>query len=94
VILIMAFSLVFLGVSTVVFSTATNWKDKSAKQTDEIAKLKKALSDANTKVALADGQLKTAQAEHAAQIKDKDQKIAALDTAVKDAEGEMTQARS
>ena len=32
VILIMAFSLVFLGVSTVVFSTATNWKKKSAKQ--------------------------------------------------------------
>ena len=32
VILIMAFSLVFLGISTVVFSTAPNWKDKSTKK--------------------------------------------------------------
>ena len=30
VILIMVLSLVFLGVSTVVFTTATNWKDETA----------------------------------------------------------------
>ena len=34
------------------------------------------------------------QEEHAAKLKEQDKKIAALDTAVKDAEGEMTQARS
>ncbi len=35
VILIMAFSLVFLGVSTVVFTTATNWKTVTEKQKKE-----------------------------------------------------------
>ena len=32
VILIMAFSFLFLGISTVVFSTAVNWKTETAKQ--------------------------------------------------------------
>jgi predicted nucleic acid-binding Zn-ribbon protein len=94
VILIMAFSLVFLGVSTVVFSTATNWKDKSTKQTEEIGKLKKSLSDAQTKVTAAEGQLKTAKEEHANQIKDKERLVATLETKTKDSDGEMTQARS
>jgi hypothetical protein len=94
VILIMAFSLVFLGVSTVVFSTAANWKAKSATQAEEIGKLKKALGDAQTKVTAADGQLKTAQAEHDNRIKEKDRRIADLETKTKDAEGQMTEARS
>jgi hypothetical protein len=94
VFLIMIFAIFFLGVSTVVFSTATNWKGKSEAQTQEITKLKTQLRDAQTKVTLAEGQLKTAKEEHATQIKDKDLKIAALDTATKDAEGEMTKARS
>jgi len=37
VILIMALSLVFLGVSTVVFTTATNWKDETAKQKKSVS---------------------------------------------------------
>jgi chromosome segregation ATPase len=94
VILIMAFSLVFLGVSTVVFSTATNWKGKSEKQNEEITKLKTQLRDAQTKVTLAEGQLKTAKEEHATQIKDKDLKIASLETMTKEAEVLMTMARS
>jgi predicted nucleic acid-binding Zn-ribbon protein len=94
VILIMAFSLVFLGVSTVVFSTAANWKDKSAAQAKEIGELKKSLGDAKAKQKIAEDQLKTAQQEHDARTKDQDRKIADLQTQTKDAEGEMTQARS
>jgi hypothetical protein len=94
VILIMAFSLVFLGVSTVVFTTATNWKDKSTKQAEETKKIQGQLRDAQAKVTAAEGQLKTATDEHKKQIAEKDTRIADLDKQTKDAEGEMTQARS
>lgn len=94
VILIMAFSLAFLGVSTVVFSTAKNWKEASGKQAEEIKKLQGQLRDAQTKVTDAEGKLKGAKEEHTKEIAARDTRIAALDTAIKDAEGEMTQARS
>ncbi len=94
VILIMAFSLVFLGVSTVVFTTAANWKEKSGKQATDITKLQGQLNDAKAKVAAAEGQLKTAKEDHDKQIKERENRIAELDKAIKDAEGEMTQARS
>jgi len=94
VILIMAFSLVFLGVSTVVFTTATNWKTKSAAQTKEIEEFKRKLADAQAKATAADAQLKAAQAEHAKQTTERENRYAELDKQVKDAETEMTQARS
>jgi predicted nucleic acid-binding Zn-ribbon protein len=94
VILIMAFSLVFLGISTVVFTTATNWKDKSAKQADEIKKVTGQLNDAKAKSTAAEGQLNTAKDEQKKQLDTRDLRIADLEKQVKDAEGEMTQARS
>ena len=94
VILIMACSLVFLGVSTVVFTTATNWKEKSTKQADEVKKVTGQLSDAKAKVAAAEGQLKAANDENKKQLDTRDARLADLEKQVKDAEGEMTQARS
>jgi hypothetical protein len=94
VILIMAFSLVFLGVSTVVFTTATNWKDKSTKQAEELKKVTGQLNDAKAKVAAAEGQLNAAKAEHSKQIADRDNQITDLDKKTKDAESEMTVART
>ena len=93
VILIMAFSLVFLGVSTVVFTTATNWKDKSTKQADETKKVTGQLNDAKAKATAADGQLKAAQDDQKKQLSERDARIVDLEKQVKDAEGEMTQAR-
>lgn len=93
VILIMAFSLLFLGVSTVVFTTATNWKDKSSKQADEIKKVSGQLNDAKAKAAAAEGELKKAQDEHGSQIKERETRLAALDKSIKEAQDEMTQAR-
>ena len=93
VILIMAFSLVFLGVSTVVFTTATNWKDKSTKQADEIKKVTGQLNDAKAKATSAEGELKKAQDEHGNQIKERENRLATLDKSVKEAQDEMTQAR-
>ena len=46
VIVIMAFSLLFLGISTVVFSTATNWKEETAKEQTKLSELQKKQSDA------------------------------------------------
>ena len=94
VILIMAFSLVFLGVSTVVFTTAANWKEKSGTQAKEISKLQGQLNDAKAKVTAAEGQLKSAQEEKKKEIDTRENRIAELTKATTDAEGEMTKARA
>jgi len=94
VILIMAFSLVFLGISTVVFTTATNWKDRSTKQAGEIQKIQGQVRDAQAKVTDAEAKLKTAIEEHSAAVKQRETRIADLEKQVKDAESEMTAARS
>ncbi len=95
VILIMAFSLVFLGVSTVVFTTATNWKDKS----DEAGRLKSRKSTASSTTPrpsspTAEGQLKAAKDEQKKQLAERDIRIADLEKQVEDAEDEMTKARA
>ncbi len=46
VILIMIFSLIFLGLSTVAFSTAKNWKTATQDERKKVDELKKKLSDA------------------------------------------------
>ena len=94
VILIMAFSLVFLGVSTVVFTTATNWKEKSTKQAKDIDDLKRKLADSSAKNTAAEGQLKAAKEERSKQGLERDNRYAELDKAIKDAENEMTQSRA
>ncbi len=94
VILIMAFSLVFLGVSTVVFTTATNWKDRAEKQKTEIGKIQGNLRDADAKVKDATTKLDTAKAEHDTLTKGRENRIADLTKQVADANNEMTQARS
>ncbi len=94
VILIMAFSLVFLGVSTVVFTTATNWKNKSEELTKKTADQKKLLDSAKSQLAQAETALKTAQDEHKKQVAEKDKRIGDLTKQTQDAEGEMASSRS
>ena len=94
VILIMAFSLVFLGVSTVVFTTATNWKTKSAAQAESINKVQGQLKDAQAKVADAEGKLDSARKEHAKAIAERETRVADLQKQVDDANKEMTDART
>ena len=93
VILIMAFSLVFLGISTVVFTTATNWKDKSTKQADEIRKVNTQLNDAKAKATSAEGDLTKAKEEHITVLREREATLANLEKKLKDAQDEMTQAR-
>jgi hypothetical protein len=94
VILIMAFSLVFLGVSTVVFTTATNWKDKSDKQKAEITKINGQLNDAKAKAKVADDQLTAAKAEQKKVLDERDVRLATLQKEKEEAEDEMTKARA
>jgi hypothetical protein len=78
VILIMAMSLIFLGVSTVVFTTATNWKEETAKQKKVAADLGAQLTTAKAIQADAEGKLTQAQQEHVAATQNLEKQIAAL----------------
>ena len=62
VLVIMAFSLIFLAISTMVFVTSKNWKTETAKKADEVNKVKKSLADAQAEVGLAKKNLEEAKA--------------------------------
>jgi hypothetical protein len=90
----MAFSLIFLGISTVVFTTATNWKGKSDEQAKKIQEVSKKLNDAKASVTDAETKLKTAEAEQKTAISQRETRIADLADQVKKAEDEMRRAQS
>jgi hypothetical protein len=62
VLVIMAFSLMFLGISTMVFTTSKNWKSETQKKAEEVTKIKKALADEQARVAEAKKNLEDAKA--------------------------------
>jgi hypothetical protein len=62
VLVIMAFSLVFLGISAMVFATSKNWKDATAKKDTEVKKVKTELANEQAKLAEAKKHLEDAQA--------------------------------
>jgi hypothetical protein len=65
VIVIMAFALMFLGISTVVFTTATNWKEATTKAKQQVAELQKKNSDAVEKTKAFEKEFAAAKTEHA-----------------------------
>jgi len=79
VVAIMAFSLVFLGISTVVFMTSKNWKEETAKKTAEVAKVKKSLTEAQAKVDAAKKELADAQSQAATATKQLSDRIRLLE---------------
>ena len=93
VILIMAFSLVFLGVSTVVFTTATNWKTKAETAKSELAKKTSLASDKENLAKEAQAKLDNAIAEHAKLVLDKENRIKDLEKKTDDANAQATEAR-
>jgi len=93
VIVIMAFSLLFLGISTVVFSTATNWKDATAKEQARLSELQKKQSDAMGAIEASKKDLATARAQHEAAKKQLVDQIAVLESDKERALSEMTEAR-
>jgi len=93
VIVIMAFSLMFLGISTVVFTTATNWKAATTAAKAQVAELQKKNSDASTAVKTLEGDFAKAQTEHKEAVKRLDNTIAQLTADIETIRGEATAAR-
>ncbi|MEA2630101.1 MAG: hypothetical protein QOE66_320, partial [Chloroflexota bacterium] len=94
VLVITALSLVFLGVSTVVFSTATNWKQATEK-------LKKDVSDQQSKANVLKAELTAAQtnyagaqASHKVAMKQQEDKVAQLQSDLTRTEGEIKESRT
>jgi len=93
VIIIMACSLLFLGISTVVFSTATDWRAKTAAEQAKVSELQKKQSDALGAIEASKKDLATAKATHEAAKKQLDDQIASLEADRDRALAEMTEAR-
>lgn len=94
VIVIMAFSLLFLGISTVVFTTTKNWKDEADKQKKAVAKLQ---TDLNTAKAGADASKKDLEAAKTAydtQTKMLNDQLKALNDEIASDREQITAARS
>jgi len=94
VILIMALSLVFLGVSVVALTTATNWKTETDKQRGEVTKLRTQLETAKAVDLDVQQKFDAAQKDHAVATKNLANQIAALQVDTEKAQNEITQART
>ena len=77
VIVIMAFSLIFLGISTVVFTTAKNWRSATEEQKKKVSDLTKKLNDAQASVDASKKDLDAAKANYDALSKNLNNQIQA-----------------
>ncbi len=91
VLLIMAMSLVFLGVSVTAFVTVTNWKEAHKKSQDDLKKVQGQLATSNSEKSDAKAELDKAKSEFAAQAKKYDDQIAAQAADLTTAKGQITQ---
>jgi hypothetical protein len=94
VIVIMAFALLFLGISTVVFSTATNWKAATEAEKKKVNELTGKSRDLTAAVDAAKKDLEKAKADSAAATTQAENKIKGLDDEIKNNQAEITAARS
>ena len=69
IVLIMAFSLLFLAISTTVFVTAKNWMVATRKEHDEVEKQKKKVTEALAKADASKKDLEDSKAAFDAQLK-------------------------
>jgi hypothetical protein len=69
VIVITVLSLFFLALSTVVFSTATNWKDEASKLSTRAREFEQKVSSAKAELETAKKSFESAQAAHEAEVK-------------------------
>jgi hypothetical protein len=91
VLLIMAMSLVFLGVSVTAFVTATNWKEATAKKDADLKKVQGQLATSDSGKKDAEAKLQTAQADLAATTKKYEDQLTNLRTEATNAQAEKTQ---
>ncbi len=94
VIVIMVFALFFLALSTVVFTTAKNWKDETARLKTEIQKFQGQVSELNGQVEQRKQELTKAQAEHQQQVQMLEGRIDQLTQENQVKQNELTQQRT
>ncbi|MFO0909879.1 MAG: hypothetical protein U0794_16280 [Isosphaeraceae bacterium] len=95
VIVIMAFALLFLGISTVVFTTHTNWKeavDKTWKP--KVDTLTKQSTELQGQIANAKQELEDAKTKHKQAVDAEEKKIASLEDEIKRATAEVNDLRT
>ncbi len=90
VIAIMAFSLIFLGISTVVFTTAKNWKTATEEQKKKVGDLTKKLGDAQAGVQAAQKDLEAAKVNFTALQAQLDNRIKLLEDENKRSQDQIT----
>jgi chromosome segregation ATPase len=93
VIVIMAFSLLFLALSTVVFTTTRNWKVETTKQKAEVDKFKKKVQDAQAAADAAKKGFDDAKVAFAAKSKTYDSTLANLQDQIKRETSQLDEAR-
>jgi len=93
VLVITALSLVFLGVSTVVFTTATNWKQETEKLRTKVADQQKKVGDLSGQLDAAKKDLTAAQGTHKVALKQQEDKVAALQAELARTETEIKESR-
>jgi hypothetical protein len=93
VIVIMAFSLIFLGISTVVFTTAKNWKVATEEQKKKVGDLTKKLSDAQAGVQAAQKDLDAAKVNFGALEAQLNNRIKLLEDENKRSQDQITASR-
>src|SRR4051794_29193258 len=94
VIVIMAFSLLFLGISTVVFTTEKNWRAEAEKVRAEVKKQDQKNKNLAADIGAAKTDLENAKKAAAATEKAQTDKITSLEAESKRALDEMTQSRN
>ena len=94
VILIMIFAMVFLAVSTVVFTTEKDWKAAKEAESKKVSKLQTDLTSAKAEVDKIRADLTAAKSQAEAEVKAKDQAIATLQAETKTAQDQATQANT
>ncbi len=87
-------ALFFLGVSTVVFITETNWKVAKEAETKKVNDLNAKVRDLEAQKAAAEKEKLAAEATHKAAMKQQEDKIASLDADNKRLGDEITQSRT
>ena len=93
VLVIMAFSLVFLGIATMVFVTSKNWKDATAKKDTEVKKVRTELQTAQASVDAAKKTLEENQARAQQETKGLETRIRTLEDQNKRDLTEITKVR-
>jgi hypothetical protein len=93
VLLIMAFSLVFLSLSTVVFVTAKNWRDATRKEQDQVGKLKKKVTEIQAQADASKKGLEDAKQDFEEKLKVLNNQVTSKDEEKQRANDELTKVR-